>query len=318
MLSSGRWTALRRRQQGEGSAVPDAHLTFLTVAEADRVRSLVREAFAEQGREVIVAGDHVRDDQDARFGLWNVAVACRNEPRGQAAWPHVVAGHVAKALTHAGPDVFDGLAPSDVRARTYARLVPAVSLPAANWPCSARQAVPGLMEVLAVDLTEVVMMLGDDDAARFGGAAVLREAGLDNLRALPPERHEHIIARDGGHFHVLHGASMFVASRVLVMPHLLAQIFGPATARHGVLAAMPSRHRAVLHVITDETAVASIGHMAGFAVAGYNSNPGPLSPSLYWWRPGMWRQISGLDASGQPAVRVDPELRQILRHLADQ
>jgi hypothetical protein len=47
----------------------DAYLTFLTEPQASLVRMLVRQAFAERGREVLVLGGHVRDDRGTQFGL---------------------------------------------------------------------------------------------------------------------------------------------------------------------------------------------------------------------------------------------------------
>jgi hypothetical protein len=57
------------RRPGIDGSNRDDHLPFLTVAEADRVRFLVRQAFAECGREVVVHGGHVRDDHGDTFGL---------------------------------------------------------------------------------------------------------------------------------------------------------------------------------------------------------------------------------------------------------
>ncbi|MDR2984882.1 MAG: hypothetical protein LBV34_08575 [Nocardiopsaceae bacterium] len=308
---------LGRRKSPDRSPDRDGHLTFLTPDEADLVRSLVREAFAEHGREVTVFADHVQDDQGAQFGLWNVAAACRNEPRGQAAWARVVANHVRRVLDTTEEDVFEGLTADQVAARTYARLLSADSVPEPGWFSYAREIAPGLLEVLAFDLPETVVMLSDETVARFGGAVALREAGLANLRALPVEHQEQISVPDGGHFQVLLGESAYTASRVLVMSELLAQMFGPVTAPYGVLAAVPNRSQAVLHVIRDETFVLSINHMTRFALAGASDSPGPLSPNVYWWRADTWQQVSYFD-NEKITVRLDNELGDVLEQLTGQ
>jgi hypothetical protein len=69
--------------------IADPDLPFITVRQARRIRSLVRTAFAESGREVTAFSDHVRDDRGGVFGLWNVASACGSDPGGEKAWPRV-------------------------------------------------------------------------------------------------------------------------------------------------------------------------------------------------------------------------------------
>jgi hypothetical protein len=308
---------LRRRSEGHGVARDD-HLTFLTVAQADLIRRLIREAFAEHGREVVDFADQVRDDAGAQFGLWNVAVACRNESRGESAWPGVVAEHVRRVLAGMDRDVFEGLNLSDVRSRTYARLMPADGVPDLSWFSYARELAPGLLEVLAFDLPDSVVTFRDQDVERFGGVAALREAGLGNLRALAVEEQEQIVTPDGGHFDVLLGESVYTASRVLVMPDLLVQMLGSVNPAYGVLAAMANRHQAALHVINDQSVIPSINHMARFAPAGFSDGAGCLSPNLYWWRDGMWQQVSRVDASGKITVMVGTELGHVLEQLPNQ
>ena len=127
----------------------DAYLPLLTVAQADRIRLLVRRTLAEHGREATVYGGHARDDQGSTFGLWNVAAACRSHPRGERAWPGVVARHVATLLAHAERSGLGGLTPQEVRSRIYARLYPAADYTGDRWPRH-REPVPGLAELLVL------------------------------------------------------------------------------------------------------------------------------------------------------------------------
>lgn len=73
----------RRKRQDERQEPPDEVLSFLTRSEAQQVRVLVREAFGERGREVIVYADHVVDEGGVQYGLWNVAAACRSAEGGR-------------------------------------------------------------------------------------------------------------------------------------------------------------------------------------------------------------------------------------------
>lgn len=303
-----------RRKSGE-DACQDEHLTFLTTRQAGLLRMLVRQMFAEQGREVTAYADHVRDDSGARFGLWNVAVACFDEPRGERAWPRVVAEHVRRVLADIDRDVFAGLRPAQVRARTYARLMAAAAVPDLTWFRYARPVAPGLLELLAFDLPDSIVTFRDQDAERFGGAAALRQAGLTSLRALPVEHHERMTAPDGGHFDVLLGESVYTASRLLVMPDLLAGLLGRVNLRHGVLVAAPNRHQAAVHVIRDQSVIASINLMAGYALEAFRSAAGSLSPNVFWWRDGRWEQISRLEPDGGISVLVGAELGRTLEQL---
>src|SRR5258707_13684934 len=89
--------------------IADPDLPFITVGQASRIRSLVRTAFAENGREVTVFSDHVRDDRGGGFGLWNVASACGSDPGGGKAWPRVVEAHVRGLPAAIHRDIFADL-----------------------------------------------------------------------------------------------------------------------------------------------------------------------------------------------------------------
>jgi hypothetical protein len=298
---------------GGDTAGRDRHLTFLTEAQASRVRMLVRQAFAERGREVEVFAGHVRDDHGAEFGLWNVAVSCRDEPEGERAWPRVVARHVESVIAAADTaDVFAGLSAEEVRSRTYAKLWPVTAFPQRGRFRYMREIAPGLLDSLVLDLPDSVAGISDSEVERFGGLDGLREAGLANLRALPVEERQRMDAPDGGNFEVLLGQSVYTASRVLVMPDLLRQMLGPVDAGYGVLAAMANRHQVALHVIRDRSVLPSISHLARFAVLGYSGSLGRLSPDVYWWRDGAWQRISEADGKGAVRVHVSAELGRVL------
>lgn len=305
---------LRRRPGGDDSRQDD-HLPFLTVAQAHHVRRLVREAFAQHGREVAVHADHVRDVHGGEFGLRNVAAACHQDPRGERAWALVVAEHVRKTLAHADYPGLDRLRPGEIRSRTYAKLFPADGVPSREGLSYVREPVPGLLEMLVADTADAAITLADRGVERFGGVTVLREAGLANLRALPVEQRKHIATPDGGTFEVLLGDSVYTASRVLVMPDLLTQMLGAADMSNGVIVAMATRNQVAMHVINGRSVVPSIRHMARFAVLGFRDGVGPLSPNVFWWRDGTWSQISELKSDGTIRVLPNPDLIHTLQQL---
>lgn len=133
-----------RKKPREDDSGADRYLPFLTIPQASRVRHLLRQAFAELGREVTVHPDYLRDDQGSEFGLWNVAAACHADPRGEGAWPLVVAEYVRTLLGDVDHGSLDGLTPEEVRSRAYVKLFPADILPSRKGLSYLQETVPGL------------------------------------------------------------------------------------------------------------------------------------------------------------------------------
>jgi hypothetical protein len=218
-------------------------------------------------------------------------------------------------LAHVDHDDLAGLTPEEAQSRTYATLFPADDLPFLEGFSYLRDPVPGLVEGLVVDFPDAVSWLRDSEVGRFGGLTRLRAAGLANLRALPVEQRRHMAAPEGGTFEVLLGESVYTASRVLVMPDLLAQMLGPVDARHGVLAAMAARNQVAIHVISGRSVVPSLRLMAHFALAGFADGVGPLSPNVFWWRDGTWAQMTEAESDGTISVLPNPELVHMIQQL---
>jgi len=295
--------------------VADPDLPFITVGQASRIRSLVRTAFAENGREVTVFGDHVRDDSGGVFGLWNVASACGSDPAGEKAWPHVVGAHVRGLLATIDRDIFAGLSGAEVRARTYARLYPAgeVSPDVFGY---AIEAMPGLLEVLAFDLPDTATMMRESDVQWFGGLAALREAGLANLSAVPIEQTERVTTEDGASFDLVTGQSVYTASLALILPDVLGRLDDALPGPHGVLACVPAHRQLAVHVIRDMSVLPSLRLMARFAINLYHSGIGPLSPSVFWWRDRTWEAVSRPGPDGEVTIVLAEDLRRLLDQLA--
>jgi hypothetical protein len=145
--------AFKRGADEDGSR--DDHLPFLTRPQARRVRMLMRQGMAERGREVAVSGGHVQDDHGTIFSLRNIAAICHNDPRGEKAWPQLVAGYVDKVLAISPEGTareLAGLTAGQVRDHVFAVVVHAASLGPgiASFP-SAPEFAPGLLELLALD-----------------------------------------------------------------------------------------------------------------------------------------------------------------------
>jgi hypothetical protein len=303
----------------DGNGDTDDYLPFLTRAQASRVRMLMRQTLAERGREVVVSGGHVQDIQQASYGLRNIAAICRNDPRGEKAWPQLIAEYADILLAMRPEDTareLAGLTAAQIRDHVYLQVVSADSLgPGIASYRSAAEVVPGLLELLAWDRPDRTVLLADEDVARLGGRTWLRQAALANLRSLPAPRHLHLDRADGN-LDVIYGESLYTASRLLTLPDLLTQVLGSADAPYGVLAAMPGRHRAHLHVLRDSTALPSLKLIARYTRLVHGEEPGPISPHVLWWRDGTWIQLSRDPGDATSALRISGELAAILRDLA--
>jgi hypothetical protein len=300
----------RRGRRGPGSP-PDEVLTFMPAEQANRLRALMRESFAEAGLEVTVYADHLVDAAGREFGVGNLARACHNDERGERAWPQIVRDHVGRVLRSLdAPSPFETFTPEQVRANTWPRLYEAANLSRPEDFRYATETAPGLVEVLNLDLPESVAFFTDDNVAQFGPYPVLRAAALANLRTLPVEEYQ--VLRDGEvSVHVLTGESLFVATLVLLLPEVLARYGEPVPERHGVLVATPFRHQLAFHPIRDASVLPSLTALARFADAGYTEGVGGISPHVYWWRDGELRQITTQHEDGI-VIEMDDDFAEVL------
>jgi hypothetical protein len=271
---------------------------------------MVRAVLAETGVEVTVYADYAEDARNRQFGLGNLAAVCHNEGRDERAWRKIIEKHVQAIMSGMEQSPFQTMLPSDIFAATYLRLMPAEDVrPNMSY---ARPVGPDLAEVFNLDLPETVAYFTDAHVASLGYDA-LREAGLSNLRAVPVDDHR-TLERGGGTIEVLLGESMFTASLLLVLEHVLDRYGLKADPGLGVFVGVPNRHQLDFHVAADARAIPSLNTLAAFTAAGYRDSAGVVSPSVYWWRPSGLRRISTLTPDG-PRIEVDTELQSVLETL---
>ena len=285
---------------------PDAHLP-LTVAQAARLRELVRTTFAEAGLEVVVHADHMEDDSGRKLGLWNLAALCNDTPERE--WPDLVRRHVA-AL--AEPEDIEGLTEDELTLCVHLRLVERAGFPDPSWHPHAVAVGDDLLAILSVDLPETVSTPREDYWDERGGLERWRTTGRANLVAVALSdeiEHQRLIPEDGtGAFEVVVGDSFFTGSTALVVDHLVRRFTPGALVPFGLLVVAPFRHQVAWRVLdgTPDSAVA-LNNLFRFAMVGFADAPGPLSPNLFWVRGDDWRQITRIDAE-QAHVDVDEEL----------
>ena len=283
----------------------------LSVAQAQLLRRLVRDAWARLGREVVVHSDHVVDADGGVFGLWNLAVLVGDEPRRR--WPRLVGEHVRR-LAAPTPSV-DELSEAQLRDQVVLRVVDGTSLPDASWFPSAPTLAGDLRQVLVVDLPDSVMTPPESYLAARGELDELRAAGRANLwymmRSEP--RALETVGADDGQFHVLLGDSVYTASMAVFLPELVSMV-GQADLGRGILVALPHRHQVAFRVVDGPGAVVAIQNLCWFAMAGYNQGAGAVSPHVFWVKDGHWEQLTAFDEDQPQAVHVvvGPELATAL------
>ncbi|MFD0574479.1 hypothetical protein ACFQ0T_41195 [Kitasatospora gansuensis] len=243
-------------------------------------------------------------------GLGNLEARCHGDNRGPRSWRALVDEHVDLIVRSVErPKAVRSLPRDQALAQLYPRFIPSepASLKAFGYgPAS----VPELLEVLALDLPESVDMLGADDLAELGDPAELREHALRNLRAVRIDRHEVVRGDDGSHFDVLMGESYFIPSLALVLDEVVGR-YQDAASPHGVLVALPHRHQLAFHVVRDLSVVTSLHAMAQFARACFSTEPGAVSPSVYWWHEGRFVRVATQDGAGLP-VKLTEEGTAVL------
>jgi hypothetical protein len=299
-----------RRSPDVPSSAPDAAFPYWSSDQAQRFRALVRAVLAEAGVEATVYADYAEDARKRQFGLGNLAAVCHNDGRGERAWRKIIEKHVRTIMSGMEQSPFQTMRPSDIFAATYLRLMPAEDVrPNMSY---ARPVGPDLAEVFNLDLPETVAYFTDEHVASLGYDA-LREAGLSNLSAVRVDEHR-TLEQGGGAVEVLLGESMFTASLLLVLEHVLDRYGLKADPDLGVFVGVPNRHQLDFHVVADARAIPSLNTLAAFTAAGFRDSAGVVSPNVYWWRPSGLRRISTLTPDG-PRIEVDAELQSVLETL---
>lgn len=310
------------RQQGprarpEGPR--DPVFSYFTESQGARFRSLVRQTFAEAGVEVVAEKDYLVADDGRQFGLSNLAAVCLDllDEAGEKAWPAAVQRHVHTILRATAEDVaLRDLARDDVLARTYLRVIGRSAVPpeALDWYRYARPVAGDLIELLALDSPDSVRMLRDTDVEPFG-ADDLRAAGLENLVKEPYDSYQVLTGEDGVRVHVVLGQSVYTASKILVLPDVLARTLGSRDLPNGAFVAVPFWHQLAFVPVQDQSAIASLHVLVTFAARGFDEGVGAISPFVYWWRAGRLTQVSFAGDEGELVIRPDDDLLAVLESL---
>jgi hypothetical protein len=275
--------------------VLDEHLTYFTVSEANDFRRLVERSFAVVGRDVSVHPDHVEDRDGTTLGLWNIGMLCAHaEPID---WPDLIDEHVR--LVTPPPRSLADLSHEQVESGLYLRLVETASVPDPDALGYARVVAPGLLEVLSVDMPDAVAMPSRDELTAHGTLGDLLGRGRANLRALLAGDRLQVDTlgeETRSRFTVVKGDSFFTASLALVLPEAMLRFTGESHGGRGTLVAVPNRHQLLYRAVDAPDAGVALRTMFEVALRDFRSEPGPLSPNVFWVRNGRWVPVTSCEA----------------------
>lgn len=263
-------------RRGGGGPV-DASLAPLTVDQAAVLRRSVHRWLAEHGREAVVAGELAQSD--GTFGLANLARVCATHPL--QAWPELVDAHLGVLLTATETRLDLQALPSEtVLTQVMARLWSADTV-GIDAVAGYRRVVDGLVETLVLDTTTHVCTI-DSTQAQWFGTAALGEAAYANLAS---SAYEHRAIAAGGYcFDVVYGESTYAGSKLLVLPALLAELYGDLDVDLGVLVGVADRSMLIVHRLDAGRREDAGELLAAFVAAQHAQAPWPLSPRIYYWR----------------------------------
>ncbi len=302
-----------RRKLDPQDERPDPTFGYVSVSDAAMIRSMVREAFAENGLEVTVHADHVASSDGGQYGLTNIVALCHGLPRKD--WAGASRRHVHSVLRAlAAPSATD-LTEAEVLKRAFVRVMGTANLPDLDGLDYRRELGGDLIELLALDYEDHVALLRDEVVDRLDLTAV-RHAGVANLLAEPFGQYQEYEGEHGAGFGLLLGDSVYTASRLLTMDDVLRRTVGEIGTPDGSLVIVPTRHHLGFHVVSDGAAVHLIETMAHVAASLYRDGVGALSPSLYWMRGHHLEPISQLSPDGDVMIDVSPELVDVLARLS--
>lgn len=306
-IVSGRMKLLNRRQPSRSF---DDHLTYFTLVEANEFRRLVERSFGASGHDVSVYGDRIEDRDGTTLGLWNIGHLCAGAERDE--WPDLIAEHVA--LVTAPPRDLGDLTSEDFEAALHLRLADAASVPDPDGLGHARVVVPGLLEVLSVDLGDSLVTPSKDELAARGilGEQLGRgRANLLSLLAADEPRGSVVGEGAKGRFTSVTDPSFFTASLALVLPEAVRRFSAEEHGGRGTLVAVPGRHRLLYRPVDAPDAGEALRRMFEVARLDFRDAPGALSPNVFWVRNNRWVPVTSVER-GKPRL-VPGELRDALK-----
>jgi hypothetical protein len=240
------------------------------------------------------------------LGLTTLAQKCAPAPL--ADWQPLISQHVTVLLSSlSGSEVPED--PHEALALLRIRLYPAEDLEGAS--VIGREVAAGLVAVLALDLPTTVRTVGVAEALDWAipedelfALAVTRVAAEPIGAPVPVRTPNHVPV------HMLHAESFFTASRLLLLDRLLDD-----PTSHGALVTVPTRHHLIWHELVDIRALEALNVLLELAPQMHHAGPGPLSPTVYWWRDGQLTQLPATSTDDGVVLHPPDDFVDLLKRL---
>lgn len=295
--------------RGAGLAVPvdpDPHLPVLDRYRADVLRRLVETVLEEstEGSGVgLVGPESFLDGSGRRHDLHDLAEACA--PLELTAWKGLITEHLGAV---AAPVRLDQLSGEEFRARLRVRLTAREHL-AASVAELAQDLLPGVAQELVLHAPGQLHTVTTDDLATHGTYDELLTVALAHTRELVEHVQGVTLPQEGpDRITVVVGPEHFTATLATALPRVLDRASDEADWGHGVFVAIPTRAKLLYRVVDAPDAIGSLVRLFQQAQQAFDTEPGPVSPHVWWVRGEEWRQATGHDASGAPDILLREEL----------
>lgn len=273
---------------------PDAHLPEFSVRQADLLRTLCADAVRalgfrarDRGTYIGITGGPFRG-AGAQLGFATIAREALRAPEEQwAAMVEAVVGQILGAAVQGSTTRGSlGYAGPALRERLFPRFVAPERMPEGQLAEDYTYArhVGGLPLIMAIRREQTSLYLADDHLAKAGGLEAAWEAAEQNLFEADLGSGE-AFAKDGTAVLLLESDHPRQASW-LAYPERLMGHFGIDPGPLGVLFSVPALRMIAFSEVTEHTGVAGITSMLTLNGILAQDEVAPLSPHLYWWRPG--------------------------------
>lgn len=250
--------------------------------------------------------------KDERFGLFNLAKACRQLP--PAEWKAQVERHFNNVLASMEDARLPDANFDDIKELLVARLFDGSSSYAQQTDKVVyREDIPGVLTSLSLELPTAFRSVAPDTMAGWGKSeAELFAYAIDNARRRSQPRIENVPLEAGVVVRVLLGESFLVSSQALCL-----ESYPGCLGTYGALVAVPDRESVICFPVEDSAVVAAFAPIALLAQRLYAEGPGGVSPQVYWLYQGRFEIIKVTERESAVVVEPPDSLVALLNQLAE-